>query len=100
MDTDNYSINNIDLRPILITTQNGILFNHYENTKSYYFERNNIFIKMLKGNIYMVYYLWLKNNENYYERIYKTITDVLSSIGGVSNSIIFIIHIINKIIVQ
>ena len=37
----------------------------------------------------MVYYLWLKNNEDYYERIYKTITDVLSGIGGISNAIIF-----------
>jgi len=35
----------------------------------------------------MVYHLWLKNNENYYERIYETITDALSSIGGVSNAI-------------
>ena len=45
----------------------------------------------------MVYYLWLKNTENYYERIYKTITDVLSSIGGVSNAIIFIVSILNKV---
>ena len=100
IDVENYSINNIDLNPILINTQNGIIFNHYENTRSYYFDRNNIFIKLIKGNIYMVYYLWLKNYENYYERIYKTITDVLSSIGGISNAIIFIIHIINKIINQ
>ena len=48
----------------------------------------------------MVYYLWLKNNENYYERIYKTMADVLSSIGGVSNAIIFIVHFINKVINQ
>ena len=48
----------------------------------------------------MVYYFWLKNNENYYERIYKTITDVLSSIGGISNAIIFIVRIINKVINQ
>ena len=48
----------------------------------------------------MAYYLWLKNNENYYERIYKTMADVLSSIGGVSNAIIFIVHFINKVINQ
>ena len=100
IDKDNYSINNINFNPILITTQNGIIFDHFENTKSYYFDRNDVFIKLAKGNIYMAYYLWLKNNENYYERIYKTITDVLSSIGGVSNAIIFIVHIINKIINQ
>ena len=48
----------------------------------------------------MVYYLWLKNYENYYERIYKTMADVLSSIGGASNAIIFIVRFINKIINQ
>ena len=48
----------------------------------------------------MVYYLWLKNYKNYYERVYKTMADVLSNIGGVSNAIIFIAHFINKIINQ
>ena len=100
IDKDNYSINNVNFNPILITTQNGILFNHYENTKSYYYDRNDVFIKLIKNNIYMVYYLWLKNNENYYERIYKSITEVLSSIGGISNAIIFIVRIINKVINQ
>ena len=100
IDKDNYSINNVNFNPILITTRNGILFNHYENTKSYYYDRNDVFIKLIKNNIYMVYYLWLKNNENYYERIYKTITEVLSSIGGISNAIIFIVRIINKVINQ
>ena len=101
IDKDNYSINNINFNPILITTQNGILFNHYVDAKSYYYDRNDVFIKLVKDdNIYMVYYLWLKNSMNYYERIYKTITDVLSTIGGISNAIIFIVHIINKFINQ
>ena len=100
LDKDNYSINNINFNPILITTQNGILFSHYENTKSYYYDRNDAFIKLIDDKIYMVYNLWLKNNEDYYERIYRTFADVLSSIGGVSNAIIFIVHIINKIINQ
>ena len=100
IDQDNYSINNINLNPILISTQNGILFSNYENMKSYYYERNDAFVKLINDNILMVYNLWLKNNENYYERIYKTMADVLSSIGGVSNAIIFIAHFINKIIYQ
>ena len=87
IDKDNYSINNINLNPILLTTQNGILFSNYENTQSYYYDRNDAFIKLINDNIYMVYNLWLKNNENYYERIYRTFADVLS-------------HFINKIINQ
>jgi len=100
IDKDNYSINHLNINPILITTQNGFIFNHYQNRISYYFDRNDVFIKLIKGNIHMVYYLWLKNNLNYYERTYKKIADVLSSIGGVSNAIIFIVRIINKFINQ
>ena len=100
IDKDNYSINNINFNPILINTQNGILFNHIETIKSYYFDRNDAFVNLIQDNIYMVYYLWLKNRVNYYERIYKTITDALSSIGGISNAIIFIARLINKVINQ
>ena len=100
IDKDNYSINNINYNPILIKTQNGILFSHYEKKNSYYYDRNDVYIKLINDNIYMVYYLWLKNYKNYYERVYKTMADVLSSIGGVSNAIIFIAKIINKVINQ
>ena len=100
IDKDNHSIHNINLNTILITTQNGILFTNYENSKSYYYDRNDAYIKLINDNIYTVYYLWLKNKEDYYERIYKTMADVLSSIGGVSNAIIFIAQFINKIINQ
>ena len=100
IDKDNYSINNINYNPILIKTQKGILFSHYEKKNSYYYDRNDVYIKLINDNIYMLYYLWLKNYKNYYERVYKTMADVLSSIGGVSNAIIFIAKIINKVINQ
>jgi len=100
IDKDNYSINNINFNAILINTQNSILFSHQEKTKSYYYDRNDVYIKLINDNIYMVYYLWLKNYKNYYERIYTTMADALSTIGGASNAIIFIVHFINKIINQ
>lgn len=51
----------------------------------------------------MVYCLWLNNRANYYERTYGKIQNVLSDIGGLSQTIatiiIFINNFINKYII-
>jgi len=100
IDKDNYSINNINFNPILIKSQKGILFDNYENKISYFYERNDVFIKLIKDNIYVQYSLWLKNRVNFYERIYKKLTVSLTTLGGTANSIIIIASFINKIINQ
>jgi len=100
IDKDNYSINNINFNPILIKTQNGIIFDHYEYKMSYSYERNDVFIKQVKGKIYMQYSLWLNNRVNYHERIYKKLSVSLTTLGGVANSIILIASFINKLINQ
>ena len=100
IDKDNYSINNINFNPILIKTQKGIIFDNYENKISYSYERNDVFIKLIKGKIYMEYSLWLNNRVNYYERIYKKLSVSLTTMGGTVNSIILIASFINKIINQ
>ena len=100
IDKDNYSINNINFNPILIKSQNGIIFDKYENKMSYSYERNDVFIKLIKGKIYMQYSLWLNNRANFYERIYKKMSESLTTMGGTANSIILIATFINKIINQ
>jgi len=100
IDKDNYSMNNINFNPILIKSQKGIIFDNYENKKSYSYERNDVFIKLKKGNIYMEYSLLLNNRVNYYERIYKKLTVSLTTLGGVANTIIIIATFIKKIINQ
>jgi len=98
IDKDNYSMNNLNFNSILVKTRNGILFDNYEESLSYAYVRNDAFVKLKKGNIYMGYSLWLNNRVYFHERIYKKVTDVLSSVGGVSNAIIFIACFINKIV--
>jgi len=100
IDIDNYSINNINFNPILIKTQKGAIFDKYEYKTSYSYERNDVFIKLAKGNIYMQYSLWLNNRVNFYERIYKKLSESLTTMGGTANSIILIASFINKIINQ
>ena len=100
LDKENYSLNNLNFCPILVKTQNGIIWNNYEKKSTYSYERNDVFMHLNKGNIYMGYSLWINNKMYYYERIYRKISDVLSDIGGVSNSIIMIACFINKFINQ
>ena len=71
-------MNNLNFNAILVKTQNGILFDNYEEKLSYAYTRNDAFVKLKKGKIYMGYSLWLNNRVNFYERIYKKMENALS----------------------
>ena len=103
LDKDNYSINHLNFNPSIIKTHNGFFLDKYEKELTYTYDRSDVLTYSNKGNIHMVYSLWLKNRLNYYERTYKRIQDVLSDIGGVAQAImtiaIFINNFINKYII-
>ena len=65
--------------------------------KTYTYERNDVLISLNTQDIYMSYTLCMNNRLNYYERTYKTILDVLSDIGRVTQSILTIAIFINNI---
>ena len=44
----------------------------------------------------MIYNFWMKNRLHYYKRIYKTIQDLISDIGGISEFITMLASIINS----
>ena len=93
-----YSINHLNFNPSSITTHNGILFDHKIEETSYVFDRNDVFTNPVdSNNIYMIYYFWLKNRINSYERTYQRIQDIISDIGGISEIINILASIINKI---
>ena len=67
-------------------------------------DRNDVFTYPNENHeLYMVYYFWLKNRMNYYERNYKRLQDVTSSIGGIYQIVtviaIFANSLFNKYIV-
>ena len=45
IDKDNYSMNNLNFNAIMVKTQNGILFDSYEEKLSYAYTRNDAVIK-------------------------------------------------------
>ena len=93
-----YTVNHMNFNPTLVKTYNGLVFDKSIQELSYSFERNDVYTYP-NGNseIYMAYYFWLKNRENYYERSYKRIQDVISSIGGIYQVTIVIASILNHL---
>ena len=99
LNTNNTIINNINFSPLNIKTQNGFLSNStYENT--YILEGNIIPIIHEAKNKYIlgIYYYWLQNNVQIFERRYKNFYfDILPSIGAVIQLIYNIFFLLNLI---
>ena len=91
-----YPINHLNINPITIKTHNGLVLDNINKTYSYSFDRNDVIFYDDNNNTYTVYYLWLKNRMNYYERSYKRIQDVVSNIGGIFQFITFLAIFINR----
>ena len=98
MKPNQYTCDEININPSLVTTFNGITLNSKKEEKSYIFDRSvSSIVYSPDTNIYMSYTFFLRNTMNYYQRSYKKIQDIISSIGGISQVInIFAIYI-NKI---
>ena len=104
LDRENYSINNLNFNPIKVETNNGIIFDKFKTSLSYIYDRNDVLTHPINNSeIYMVYYFWLNNRMNFYERVYKKIQEVISNIGGISQVIyfcsLFINHLYNNYII-
>ena len=93
-----YTENDINIAPALIKTHNGLVFDNIEEQTSYIFDRNDVYIRDSNDgtNLYMVYAFFLKNIQEYYERTYKRIQDVISSIGGINQAITLIAIYLNS----
>jgi len=90
-------MNHLNFNPTLIKTHNGLIFDNVVKELGYSYERNDALpYQNDNKDIIIVYYLWLKNTMNYYERTYKTIQEVFSSIGGIYQIIIIVAININR----
>ena len=96
-DISHYTANDINISPTLLRTHDGLIFDNIKEQESYVFDRNDVYIEENNGDVYMVYVFFLKNIMEYYERIYKRIQDVISSIGGINQAITIIAMSLNKL---
>ena len=97
LDKDTFTVNHLNFNPSLVRTDDGIIYNNFREEHSYFFNRNDVYIYSYYKDVYMVYYLWLNNKINYFERTYKKLQDYISNIGGTSQVIITLFVFFNKI---
>ena len=94
---DQFTINDINFDPALIRTNNGLVIDNIIEEVSYIFDRNDVYVENSEGkNVYMVYAFFLKNIMDYYERTYKRVQDILSSIGGINQAVTIIAIYLNN----
>ena len=99
-----YTANHLNFYPSIVKTHNGLILDNIEETKTYIYERKDVFTMANEENdIFCIFILWLQNGVYYHERTYKRIQDVFSSIGGIYQFItivsIYINSLYNKYIV-
>ena len=93
-----YSSNDIHINPVLLRSHNGVILDRIKEYISYAFDRNNEYIKETNGvNMHMSYCFILKNNKVIYERAYKKIQEVISSIGGINQAITIFAIMLNNL---
>ncbi len=91
-----YTANHLNFNPSIIKTHNGLFFDNIKEERAYVYERKDDFKDDSEGKeAYSVFIFWLKNSMNYYERTYKRVQDIASSIGGLYQVINIIAFYIN-----
>ena len=97
LNTKEYTENHLNFNPSKFKTDNGLIFEHIEEETICIYNSNDVKKGNNNGNgIYSIYIFWLKNIMSYYERSYKRIQDVISSIGGINQVITIISVYINS----
>jgi len=93
-----YSVNHLNFNPSIIRTYNGLIYDKYIEECAPIFERHDVYsFDKVKTNIYSIFAIWLKNKLYKNERSYKKLQDVISSVGGIYQSITIIAAFINSI---
>ena len=92
-----YPINHLNFNPSFIKTHKGLVFDEVKEISTYSYERNDVFsFNDATNKTYTIYCLWLGNRIDYYERTYKRLQDIISSIGGFYQFISFTAVFINR----
>jgi hypothetical protein len=93
-----YSVNHINFNPSIIRTYNGLIYDKFNEEYAPIYERHEVYsFDKEKTNIYSIFVIWLKNKLYKNERSYKKLQDVISSVGGIYQSITIIAAYINAI---
>ena len=101
---DSYIINNLNFNPGLVKSYYDTIsiFNEKPvEQKTYFFHENSKTTTISeKTNILGAFFIWMQNSEQYYERRYSKLQDVLSEMGGFANVVVMVAKCINYLIAR
>ena len=83
-----YTINNLNLLPLIIKSHEGHIFSYVKEKLSYIFEQNSKSNVITQLGIRGSYFFWMQNKAIVYERQYKKLENVFADVGGVIKMII------------
>ena len=98
--SESYTINHLNFHPTLMKTHSGIIFDHINYKYTYTYFANEKFVvsrneENKNTNIYAMYYFWMQNLQDTYERKYKMLQDITGSIGGIIKIVMIIAQLLN-----
>ena len=98
--SESYTINHLNFHPTLMKTHSGIIFDHINYKYTYTYFANEKFVvtrneENKNTNIYAMYYFWMQNLQDTYERKYKMLQDITGSIGGIIKIVMIIAQLFN-----
>ena len=85
-----YTINNINLQPLIIKSHESIIFSYIKEQYSYIFEQNSKSNVISEFGIKGCFYFWMQNKAIVYERQYKKLENVFADVGGIIKMIVVI----------
>ena len=97
LDINPVPVNNINLMPYFIEINNGVIYPHINKNITCSFEFNRRENWEIKNNtkILAIFDYWLQNSAQVIKGGYRTIYDILPSIGGIIQLIYYIFYSIN-----
>ena len=86
--SNSFTINNINLQPLIIKSHEGYILSNDKEEMSYIFEQNSKTKVTSENYIKNSFYFWMQNKAIIYERQYKNIANVFAEFGGTIKMIV------------
>ena len=99
VNSDSYIINNLNFYPGLVKSYDNLFFDKSVEQIAYFFHQNSQTTSISQDSKYLcAFFIWLQNTQQYYERRYHKLREVLPEIGGYSSAVMMISKFINYLI--
>ena len=103
LSSENIPVNNINIAPLQIKTHSGFLTENTKNEEisTYTYEENRKTTEQnsVISKVLCIYYYWLQNDAQIYERKYQNlINDMIPRIGGVVQLVYYLFYFVNKVL--